>query len=121
MIQLYAIILISTHFKVVDVPSLQAFHLHHSAIRRSLLRVWRCRLCVWVQPIQNVKSTPKPRKVRIDHRIPLSKVHSTSPSTSKTTSTSNTASTSKSTSKASLRAHMPQKTHQKPQLHPGLQ
>jgi len=37
-----------TLLKVVYVPSLQAFHLHHSAIRRSLLRVWRCRLCVWV-------------------------------------------------------------------------
>merc|ERR1719234_1586923 len=83
-----------TLLKVVNVPSLQTLDFHHPTIRRSLLCVRRCRLRVWIQPIEDVKSTPKPRKVWIDHRIPLSKVHSTPTSDPKTTSTSASIATS---------------------------
>merc|ERR1719234_1822986 len=103
---------LNTLLKVVNVPSLQAHDFHHPAIHRSLLCVGRFRLSVRVQPIEDVKSTPKPRKVGIDHRIPLAKVHATPTSTSKTSSTS----ASKTTSVASLGAYMPKQTHQKPQV-----
>merc|ERR1719234_552668 len=105
-----------TLLKVVNVPSLQALNFHHSAIRRSLFSKGRCRLCVGVQPVEDVESTPKPRKVWIDHRIPLAKVHSTPTSTSKTSSTS----ASKTTSKASLGANMPKQAHQRPQVIHGF-